>query len=124
MPRLGEDALVGSSVYSVEDRFRIHINTASLAEYERFLPSGDRCDLLADLVFFYVGDELEWDVELGLPATAAAPTRLGRTGRLGYTSWMGRAAPADGDEFRRDARFHPAERAAERRKHAAPVATG
>lgn len=117
--RLGEDALVGSSVFSVEDRIRLHIVTKSLAEFERFLPSGDRCGLLADLVFFYVGDELEWDLELALPAAAAVPTRLGQTGRLGYTSWMGRAAVSGApDELRRDARFHPAERAAERRQAA------
>lgn len=123
--RLGHDALVGTSVYSVEDRFRIHIATSSLAEYERFLPSGDRGELLADFVFFYIGHELEWDVELALPVEAAPPARLGRLGRLGYTTWMGRAdRGGDGDGYRRDARFHPAERAAERRRHAPPIATG
>lgn len=123
--RLGVDALVGSSVFSVEDKIRLRITTASLAEYERFLPSGDRCDLLADLVFFYIGDELEWDLELALPAPAAEPVRLARTGRLGYTSWIGRGAERDGaDGYRRDARFYPAERAAERRKAAAAGGKG
>ncbi len=32
---------------------------------------------LADAVFFYIGDELDWDVELAIPAGAVAPVRLG-----------------------------------------------
>ncbi len=112
---LGRDCLVGSSVYSVEDKFRVSITTASLAAYERFLPSGDRCARLADLVFFHVGHELDWDLELALPAAEAEPVRLGRSGRLGYTSWMGREpGPAPGGH-RRDARFSPAERVARSR---------
>lgn len=112
--RLGVNLLVGSSVYSVEDKFRISITTASLAHFERFLPSGSECEPLADLVFFYVGHELDWDLELGLPEREVKPISLGRFGRLGYTTWM--QAKAEGEGYRRDARFSPAERVAARRK--------
>lgn len=113
--RLGQDLLLGGSVYSVEDRIRLRIFAADLPEYERLLPGGASCRPLADLVFFYLGDEFDWDVELALPVEAAPPLRLGRQGRLGYTSWMGGGArpegsPASGARHRRDARFHPAER--------------
>ena len=33
---------------------------------------------LADAVFFYIGDELEWEVELAIPAGAVVPVRLGQ----------------------------------------------
>lgn len=111
---LGVNLLVGSSVFSVEDKFRLSIVTESLAEYERFLPSGDNCEPLADMVFFYVGHELDWDLELALPTRAVEPVSLGRFGRLGYTTWMQKKSDADG--YRRDARFSPADRMAERRK--------
>ncbi|MDB5560501.1 MAG: type secretion protein family [Enterovirga sp.] len=114
--RLGVDLLVGSSVYSVEDKIRLLIFTKDLGEYERFLPSGDRCEPVADLVFFYLGQELDWDLELALPAKAVEPISLGRFGRLGYTSWMQAKESGPAQGYRRDARFHPAERAAKRRQ--------
>ncbi|WP_348645225.1 type VI secretion system baseplate subunit TssG [Methylobacterium sp. BTF04] len=108
---LGRDLLLGSSVFSIEDRIRLCIFAADLSDYERLLPGGAKCRPLADLVFFYLGDELDWDVELALPVDAVAPVCLGRAGRLGYTAWMGRGAGPAGGDHRRDARFHPAERA-------------
>ncbi len=106
---LGQNALLGKRVFSVQDKIRIRVFVASLAQYIRFLPTGDLCEPLADLVFAYNGDQLDWDVELAIPAGAVEPMRLGTFGQLGWTSWM---APnwTDTDPYRRDARFHPAER--------------
>jgi len=109
--RLGMDLLVGRSVFSVEDRIRLRIYAADLDAYERLLPGGADCRPLADLVLFYLGDELEWEVELALPVACARPLRLGEGGgRLGYTGWIGQADGQGGDGYRRDARFQPAER--------------
>ena len=108
---LGQDLLLGKSVFSVEDRIRLRIYAADLAEYEGLLPGGTRCRQLADFMLFYLGDELEWDVELALPIAAVEPLRLGTCGRLGYTSWVGSGVDLSGAAHRRDARFHPAERA-------------
>ena len=112
---LGEDAMLGRGVYSVQDKIRIRIYTRSLAQYARFLPSGDLCEPLADLVYFYNGDQLDWDAELAIPSSAVEPTCLGRFGQLGWTTWM---APdwATTEAYRRDARFHPAERMERKRK--------
>ena len=35
-----------------------------------------------------MGDELEWDVELAIPSGAIEPVKLGKSGRLGWTTWM------------------------------------
>jgi type VI secretion system protein ImpH len=115
--RLGDNVLIGRTVFSVQDKIRVLIFTKSLKEYMRFLPSGDLCELLADLVFFYNGEQLDWDVELALPAGEAAPVRIGSFGQLGWTTWM---APnwTSTDPYRRDARFHPAERARHKRRTA------
>ena len=112
---LGEDALLGRTVFSVQDKIRIRIFTRDLAQYIRFLPTGDLCEPLADLVFFYNGDQLDWDAELAIPSGAVEPVRLGRFGQLGWTSWM---APnwTLSEAYRLDARFHPAERMRDKRR--------
>jgi type VI secretion system protein ImpH len=118
---LGEDALLGRTVFSVQDKIRIRIFTRDLKQYLRFLPTGDLCEKLADLVFFYNGEQLDWDAELAIPSASVAPTRLGQFGQLGWTSWM---APKwhTREAWRRDARFHPADRMRHKRKLAAEAA--
>jgi type VI secretion system protein ImpH len=112
---LGEDALLGRTVFSVQDKIRVRIFTKNLAQYIRFLPTGDLCEPLADLVFFYNGEQLDWDAELAIPAGAAEPIRIGKFGQLGWTTWM---APnwTSKETNRRDARFHPAERMRHKRR--------
>jgi type VI secretion system protein ImpH len=119
---LGVGAMLGASIFSVQDKFRVRIFAPDLESYERFLPTGDRCEPLADAVFLFVGEQLDWDVELALPASAVEPVRLGSSGRLGYTSWMAPNWAATKADLRCDARFHPAERQRARRqtgRHAA-----
>lgn len=115
---LGEDAVLGRHVFSVQDKIRVRIFTKDLAQYVRFLPTGDLCEPLADLVFFYNGEQLDWDTELAIPAGSAAPIRLGKFGQLGWTTWM---APnwTSVETYRRDARFHPAERMRHKRRRQA-----
>ena len=116
--RLGDDMILGASCFSVEDKFRIRIFVETIAQYLRFLPTGDRCEPLADLVFYYVGEALEWEIELALPTPAVEPMRLGTFGNIGWTSWV---APnwASTDAYRCDARFHPADQLRQRRQHQA-----
>jgi len=107
--RLGEDTMLGRTFFSVQDKIRVRIFTKDLAQYIRFLPTGDLCEPLADLLFFYNGEQLDWDAELAIPSGAAEPIRIGKFGQLGWTTWM---APnwTSKEAYRRDARFHPAER--------------
>lgn len=106
---LGADILLGASAFSVQDKIRVRIFAEDLAQFERFLPAGDRCEPLADLVFFYIGEALDWDVELALPARAAEPVRLSQFGRLGWTSWLAPPSDSAPDAVRADTRFHPAD---------------
>jgi type VI secretion system protein ImpH len=116
---LGSDVLIGAGVFSVQDKIRIRIYTENMRQYMQFLPTGGRCEPLVDIVFFYLGDELEWEVELAIPTAATAPTQLSKFGQLGWTTWIGTKADAPEDDYRRDARFHPAERMRQRRAQAA-----
>ena len=107
---LGTDTVVGASIFSVQDKIRIRIYTRDLAEYSRFLPTGDRCKPLTDMVFFYIGEQLDWDVELAIPSGAAQPVRLGTFGQLGWTTWIAPDWSQSDQAFRCDARFHTADR--------------
>ena len=116
---LGGDVILGASIFSVQDKFRVRLFTGSLEQYEQFLPSGPRCEQLADLVFFYTGDQTEWDVELAVPAKSVKETRLGSFGRLGWTTWMAPKWSVGADALRCDSRFHPADRLKAKRRAAA-----
>jgi type VI secretion system protein ImpH len=100
----------------VQDKFRVRIFVQSMVEYTKYLPSGDRCEPLADLVFFYVGEQLDWEVELAIPAGAIEPVRLSRFGQLGWTSWMSPNWSDTDRTYRSDGRFHPAEILKQRRR--------
>jgi type VI secretion system protein ImpH len=112
---LGSGVLVGGSVFSVQDKFRIRLFVNTMAEYVTYLPTGGRCEPLADLVFFYLGDQLEWEVEIAIPAGAIEPTRLSHFGQLGWTSWIAPNWSQTDQAYRCDARFHPAEILKQRR---------
>ncbi|WP_342362959.1 type VI secretion system baseplate subunit TssG [Terrarubrum flagellatum] len=106
---LGQDMMLGAGVFSVQDKFRLRIFAPDFAAYKEFLPTGRLARKLAEMVFFYAGAELDYDVELGLPAGDAPPVKLGESGQLGWTTWM---APnwSDKAEVLTDARFDLASR--------------
>lgn len=108
--RLGEDVMLGSSVYSLQDKFSIRIKARTLDEFQQYLPDGNHCESLADAVSFYLGDMIAYEVELGLPDSETQPTRLGSFGRLGWTSWMKQPDRTFAGKLRWDCRFHPGER--------------
>jgi type VI secretion system protein ImpH len=114
---LGSDILVGASVFSLHDKIRIRLFTKNMREYLQFLPSGGRNEPLVDIMYFYMGDELEWEVELAIPAKETEPVRLSKFGQLGWTTWVG-TDPSPPPAYRSDARFHPAERMRQRRQEA------
>jgi type VI secretion system protein ImpH len=107
--RLGADMMAGGSFYSLEDKIRIRIYVADMAEYRLFLPGEYRCDELTDLVFFYLGPEIDWEVELAIPTACVEPFKLGEAGALGYSGWMSPNWATD-EPYRCDASFFPAER--------------
>ncbi|MGL4325522.1 MAG: type VI secretion system baseplate subunit TssG, partial [Beijerinckiaceae bacterium] len=114
---LGQALMLGERTYSVSDKFTLKLTTASLADYEQYLPTGKRAEYLSDLVTFHLGEELDWDVQLALPAREARPMVLGQSGRLGWTSWMAPDWAAKPDDMRSDARFHIHSRVAQHRAH-------
>jgi type VI secretion system protein ImpH len=87
---LGRGAVLGSRVCDRQCKFRIEIGPVSREEYEAFLPTGTRLRPLVDWVRNYVGYEYAWDVRLSLRESDVPPVSLGGSGRLGWSSWLGR----------------------------------
>lgn len=103
-PRTGElgcSAILGSSVWGCQHKFRIHFGPLSLNEYLSLLPDGHRIDQLIAITRNYIGDELSWDVNLVLKKNQVPSAQLGEGTRLGWTSWMGeRSSDKDADDLR------------------------
>lgn len=86
---LGSGAVLGRAVFDRQHHVRIHIGPLDLQTFESLLPVGNALPPVQALVRTYVGDELGWDLQLALDADQVPRTRLGLTGRLGWTSWIG-----------------------------------
>ncbi|WP_207478249.1 type VI secretion system baseplate subunit TssG [Arenibaculum pallidiluteum] len=87
---LGVNATVGSRIHVFHHRFRIRLGPLGLADYERLLPGGPSLELTVPLARNYIGDELDWTVQLVLRAAEVPGITLGQQGRLGWTTWLGR----------------------------------
>jgi type VI secretion system protein ImpH len=89
--RLGQDMIVGASVYDRTGKFRISVGPVGLAEFGRFLPTGELMAQLRELVRLYLIDHLEFDLEVWLRGDEVPLMTLGGEGAapamLGWTSW-------------------------------------
>lgn len=92
--QLGIGAVLGARVWDRQHRFRLRLGPLDLTQYESFLPGGAALPRLAALVRQYLCFELDWDVRLVIRKVEVPRTRLGRSGRLGWTTWLGRPRTA------------------------------
>jgi type VI secretion system protein ImpH len=101
---LGGGAVIGGRVWDRQSSFRIEFGPLSLAQYEAFLPGGALLPALVAWVRMYRNLDLQWDVRLRLAGGEVPPLRLGRAGRLGWTTWLGqRKSESDADDLCLDA---------------------
>ena len=103
---LGSDCVLGASMFSIGDKFRVRVFVRDFAQYGSFLPGSECAQMAADAVFLYVGEEYDWDMELAIPAGEITPVRLGQGAKLGWTSWMAPNWSKTDETIRKDARFH------------------
>jgi type VI secretion system protein ImpH len=90
--QLGEGAIAGDAVWDPQARFRVRLGPLKLARFLAFLPEGQAVRELQDLVRFYVGPVLQFDLQLVLKANEVPWCRLGDDGpagpRLGWCGWL------------------------------------
>jgi type VI secretion system protein ImpH len=89
---LGRTAVIGEYVWGAQQRFRLRLGPLDRNQFEHFLPGGTALAQLVATVRSYIGDEKAWDVQLVLAHGQVPAARLGRTGRLGLTTWLGHPA--------------------------------
>jgi len=85
---LGLDTVIGERVWQRQDKFRVSLGPLSLDRYEAFLPRGKSFNALVAVVRNYVGLEYLWEVNLILKKEEKPVTCLGKSGALGWTSWL------------------------------------
>lgn len=93
---LGLTTIVGPRIWDRQYKFRIRLGPLAFDEYRRLLPGGDSLPRLVAVVRNYLGDELDWDLNLVLRREETPPIRLGAQGQLGWTTWL-TSRPPDQD---------------------------
>ncbi len=87
--RLGVGAVLGRRVYDAQHHFTIRIGPAPLADYEQLLPGAPWNPRVRDWVLQYVGEEYGVRATVSVHANEVPRIRLGKAGRLGWTTWLG-----------------------------------
>jgi len=90
--QLGEGAIAGDAVWDPQARFRVRLGPLKLIRFLAFLPDSEAVKELLDLVRFYVGPVLQFDLQLVLKADEVPWSRLGDESpagpRLGWCGWL------------------------------------
>jgi type VI secretion system protein ImpH len=93
---LGVSAILGDRILDCQHKFRLVLGPMCHDDYEELLPGGKLLPFVTAIVRNFIGDELDWDLQLVLQRQQVQMIELGRSGRLGWTSWVGHY-PADRD---------------------------
>jgi type VI secretion system protein ImpH len=98
--RLGVNATIGERVWDVQSRFRIVLGPVGYETFQRFLPGGESLERVNALVRGWIDREFEWDLQVVLLQDEVPGVRLGKLGRLGWTSWLlAGSAAGDADDY-------------------------
>lgn len=92
---IGRTTVMGATVWGAQQRFRLKLGPLSLEQFNNFLPGGAALRQLVALVKTYAGEEKAWDLQLVLKKAEVPALRLGRSGRMGLSSWMGTLHPSE-----------------------------
>ncbi|WP_074887831.1 type VI secretion system baseplate subunit TssG [Pseudomonas graminis] len=103
---LGQSAVVGNRVWDYQSSVRIDIGPLALGDYQRFQPGTEDYQKLVELVRFYVGAHLDFQIAPTLMREAVPLAKIGRQGNvaLGWLGWLKR--PGADVEPARCALFH------------------
>lgn len=87
---LGMGATLGRTTWQCQSRFEIQLGPLRIAQFVSFLPGARALEQLKALVRLYTNDEWSWHVRLLLEPSDIPQVRLGASGWLGWTSWLGK----------------------------------
>lgn len=89
---LGQSTVVGNRIWDYQSCVRIEIGPLALADYQRFQPDTLDYRKLVELVRFYAGPQLDFQIAPTLKHEDVPLARLGRKGgvALGWLGWLKR----------------------------------
>jgi type VI secretion system protein ImpH len=97
---LGQTAILGSKIWDCQLGFRVRLGPMSFADYERMLPGSPSFERLRSWIRNYCDEHYSWDAQYVLDKSEVPDTMLGRSGRLGWTTWLKtRPMPKDPDDL-------------------------
>jgi type VI secretion system protein ImpH len=85
---LGFSTSVGTRVWSRSSKFRVRVGPVDIDTYRRLLPGRGALERMEAIIRNYVGEAMDWDVNIVLRAEDVPRSALGAT-PLGQTSWIG-----------------------------------
>ena len=94
---LGVGATLGEMTWQCQTRFEIVLGPLAIGEFVNFLPGARGLEQLRALVKLYTNGEWSWQLRLLMEPAALPPLRLGESGWLGWTSWLGERRTAARD---------------------------
>jgi len=103
--RLGVDSVLGGHIWNCQHKFRVLCGPLGFSDFEALLPGSTGLRRLRDLLRTFIGHQLEWDLNLILRAPDVPRIELGKSGALGWTTWLG---DRQTDAEARDVIIHPA----------------
>lgn len=90
---LGRTSVIGASIWDRQQKYRLVAGPMDFDSYQRFLPGGTWLPQVVTWCRTYAGDELAFELRLILRAESIPQTRLGKQGRLGWSTWMNTKPP-------------------------------
>jgi type VI secretion system protein ImpH len=88
--RLGETAILGTSLYERSGKFLVTLGPLSADMFESFLPKGKNHAAVKMLIESFIAEPLDYDLEVMLESRDLTPVTLGAdTARLGETAALG-----------------------------------
>lgn len=89
---LGVDTILGTQIWNSQSKFRLQFGPLKFNEFQQLLPTGTAYQQVCDLVQFYVGLELDFDIQLYLEAEEVPDLILtsdtDKSALLGWTTWL------------------------------------
>lgn len=109
---LGIGATLGGATWQCQHKFEIVLGPLSLVTLRSFLPGARGLSELYSLVRRYTSDEWTWQVRLLLRDAEVPGIRVGKNGRLGWSTWLGKRREDADDVVIQEAQAAAAARAA------------
>jgi type VI secretion system protein ImpH len=88
--QLGVNTVLWQRIFDPQARFRVSIGPLPFARFRDFLPNGTAYEHLTELTRFFVGDDLNFEVQPLLDPAEVPACALGTDDalRLGWSMWL------------------------------------